>query len=741
LRGISFKEDLSMSNGKILCKRCKKSFISIDNYKKIVNIIKENNLYQFQVYYSLCPICRPRYFSEFMVGNELDKVVPCHHGIKRRKEVFAPVKKDNRLGTIVYKTECFICNQGCDALVHVKNGQVVLVEGDSSSPITKGILCCKGLASKDLLYHPDRIIYPMKRIGGRGEDRWKRIEWDEALDTIVENLKAVEEKYGRDSIVLTTGTNRGWVRYFLRFANAYGKQWIGPGIAQCFYPRMTGQILVTGSNALENPHYDETKCMLIWGCNPTNTWPVKGMGMMEARSRGSKMIVVDPFFTEAASKADIWLQIRPGTDAALALGMLNIIINEELYDKEFVKRWCFGFEELRARVQEYPIERVEEITWVNKDKIKEASRMYATIKPASITQCLSIDQNADTISTSRSIAMLAALTGNIDVPGGNLISMPKRVHERAIDTLSNLLTKEQHERRLGSKEFPFLAGEVCLLQPSAHNYKTWQAVLTGKPYPVKAIYCQGNNMLVSYANTKMVRKALLSLDFLAVADLFMTETARIADIVLPVGTWMERSAVTQNDQTSITHFHLQQKVVQIGECWTDFKILNELAKRLGFSELMFPTDEAYFDFILSPNGMTFEEFKKIGFISVPYSFKKYESNGFNTPSKKIQLYDSRLKDLGFDPLPNYREPSESPISSPEKVKDYPLIITTGGRVPVFRHSELRNIPILREIVPELLVIINPKTANSYGIHNGDIVIIESPSVTLLRFHDNIEAHL
>ncbi len=721
-----FSDDILIGKKDILCKRCGKPFISIQNYQKILKLVEEKGLDRYQIYYELCQFCRAQYFTEKMVGNELDKVTPVKHGIKRRQEIFSPIKRNKRLETTVYKTECFICNQGCDALVHIKDGKVVLVEGDPSSPITKGVLCSKGLASKYLLYHPDRILYPMKRIGKRGEGKWKRIEWNEALDIIVDNLKIIEEKYGKDSILLATGTNRGWVRYFLRFANAYGKQWIGPGIAQCFYPRMTGQILVTGSNALENPHYDETKCMLIWGCNPTNTWPIKGMGMMEARSRGAKMIVIDPLFSEAASKADIWLQLRPGTDAALALGMLNVIINEELYDKEFVEKWCFGFEELKIRVKEYSLEKVEGITWVERNKIREAARTYAQTKPASITQCLSIDQNADTISTSRSIAMLAAITGNIDIPGGNLISMPKKVHERAEDTLSKFLTKEQHEKRLGSKEYPFLAGEVCVLQPSAHNYTTWQAILTGKPYPIKAIYCQGNNMLVSYANTKMVRDAIMSLEFFAVADLFMTETAKVADIVLPVGSWMERSSVTQNDQTSITHFHLQQKVVQIGECWTDFKILNELAKRLGFSDLMFPTDEDYFDFILSPNGMTFEEFKKIGFISVPYSFKKYELRGFNTPSGKIQLYDPRLKELGYDPLPSYREPTESPVNSPEKAKDYPLIITTGGRVPVYRHSELRNIPILREIVPELFASINTKTANKLGLNNGDYIIIESP---------------
>lgn len=711
---------------KISCQRCGDPFISLQNQRKILKIAENKGLDKSHIYFTLCQNCRAQFFAEKMMGNHLERIDRVKHVVKRRHEKFYTIKTDTRLGTKVYKSECFICNQGCDALVHVKDGTVVRVEGDPSSPITKGTLCCKGLASKELLYHPDRLLYPMKRVGKRGEGKWQRIGWDEALDIIAKRLKEIEEKYGKDGIVLATGTNRGWIRHFLRFANAYGKQWIGPGIAQCFYPRMTGQMLVIGSNAIETPHYDQTQCMLIWGVNPTNTWPVKGLGMMEARSRGAKMIVVDPIFTEAASKADMWLQLRPGADAALALGMLHVIINEGLYNKEFVDQWCLGFKELKEWTQQYTPEKVEELTWVSGSKIREAARMYTTTKPASITQCLSIDQNADTISTCRSIAMLAAITGNIDVPGGNLISMPKKIHDRSVDTLSKYLTKEQHEKRLGSERYPFLAGEACILQSSAHNFTVWQAILTSYPYPVRAIYCQGNNMIAGYANTKMVIDALMSLDFFVVADLFMTDTAKIADIVLPVASWMERSAVTQNDQTSIDHFHLQQKVVQLGECWTDFKILNELAKRLGFPERMFPTDEAYLDFLLEPSGMNFEEFKKVGFISVPYSFKKYEAKGFNTPSGKIQLYDLRLKDLGFDPLPSYREPTESPLSAPALSKKYPLIITTGGRVPVFRHSELRNIQILREIVPDLLVSINPKTARELGINNGDTVIIESP---------------
>ncbi len=714
------------TNQQVSCRTCGKFFISSDTQEKILSIARERGQAGLETSFMHCPACRPQLFAGQLIGDRLEQVTKPKRAVKRRIEAVRPMRYDDRLGTTAYKTQCYICNQGCDATVHVKNGEVVLVEGDRSSAVTRGTLCAKGLASRDILYHPDRLLCPMKRAGVRGEGRWERITWDEALDTIADRLRSIEREFGEEGIVLATGTNRGWVRYFMRFTNAYGKQWIGPGIAQCFYPRITGEMLVLGANAMENPHYDGTRCMIIWGCNPTNTWPAKAVHMMEARALGATMIVIDPLFSEAASKADLWLSLRPGTDAALALGMLNVIITEGLYDKAFVEKWCYGFEELAQRAAEYSPERVERITWVPAETIRKAARIYAAAKPASITQCLSIDQNADTISTSRSIAMLAAITGNVDTSGGNAISMLPRMNARSNDGSGAWLSARSHETRLGGKEYPLLAGEACLMTPSAHNHAVWKAIITGEPYPVKAMYCHGSNMLVSYVNTKEVTEALSRLDFLVVADLFMTDTARVADIVLPAASWMERDYVTQNEQTSINNFHLQQKIVQRGECRTDVTILNQVAERLGFADRMFPTEEAYFDFILEPAGLTFDQFKKMGVLSAPYAARKYEAGGFRTPSGKVQLYDERLKALGFDPLPAYREPDESPVSTPSRASEYPLIITTGGRVPVFRHSELRNIPMLREIVPELLASINRKTAEGFGISQGDAIIVESP---------------
>lgn len=534
-----------------------------------------------------------------------------------------------------------------------------MVEGDPSSPVTKGTLCSKGLASRELLYHPGRLRHPLKRAGRKGEGRWNRISWDEALDILADRFQSIERKYGPEAIACATGTSRGWIPTFTRFANAWGKQWTGPGVAQCYAPRAMSQSLTLGGLAIECPDYTKTECMIAWGANPAATWSWKAVGLMEAWGRGAGLIAIDPVLSETASKADTWLQIRPGTDAALSLAMLHVIINEGLFDREFVDKWCIGFDRLRDHVQEYTPGNVEGITWIPRDKIVDAARLYATTKPACISQIVAIEQNADTISTCRAIAMLAAVTGNVDIPGGNVIPMllPMRSVFEPEHGLSHRLTEEQHEKRLGSKEFPLLSDKYNFF-PSAHNAALWKAMVTGHPYPVRALYTHGSNIVLAFANANVVEKALGSLYFFVVADLFMTPTAELADILLPAASWLERNMAQSNLQVSYNHVHLQQKVINLEECWSDAKILGEVAKRLGFGDLMFEREEDYCDFVLCPSGMTWKEFRETGIITIPMVYRKYEKEGFKTPSGKVELYSRQLKDLGFDPLPRYREPAE-----------------------------------------------------------------------------------
>jgi anaerobic selenocysteine-containing dehydrogenase len=678
----------------------------------------------------LCPPCRAQQFAEQTIGQDLERLPRNWPLPKRRSEERKAIRNDARTGATVYKSQCYICNSGCDALVYEKGGEVIRVEGDPSSPITKGTLCCKGLASKEQLYNPERLLYPLKRVGKRGSGHWQRISWDEALDTATEKFRALEEKYGPDSIVLATGTKRGtWCDYFMRFANAWGKQFTSTGWAQCAVPRQLAGLLVLGGSAAECPDFSRSNCILVWGTNPVNNWPHHALAMMEGWAKGAPLIVVDSELRETASKADIWLQPRPGTDSALGLGFLHVIINEGLYDKAFVNRWCEGFEDLCARVQEYPLERVEKITWVPREKIREAARLYATRKPACLMHSCAIEQNADTMSSTLATVTMTAITGNLDIPGGNLFPMFQNLRGRGDPdyTLKHLITAERESRLLGSAKYPLLSSNACLLYPSAHNTTLWKTILSGKPYPIKGMYIHACNLRVNVAHSRQVEEALRSLDFILAVDIMMNPTVEWADIVLPATTWIERDEVTAHQQASINEIQMGQTVVRRGECRTNYAIINDLARRLGVKNMFPPeSDEPFFDFMLEKTGLTWKELKEKGGYVFPDRYRKYERNGFSTPSKKVELANSRMKNLGMDPLPGYREPDESPLSTPELAKEYPLIVTTGGRVAVYRHSEGRNIAILRDLMPNPLMSIHPATARELEILEGDGVEVETP---------------
>jgi anaerobic selenocysteine-containing dehydrogenase len=718
-----------MSNNTV-CKKCGTSWIVPKKLKNILSEAQSSQPKAYEELLSLCPKCRPQAFAEWTIGKELKRVARDWPLAQRRVEERKTVKSDKRTGATVYKSQCYICNSGCDALVFEKDGKVIKVEGDPSSPITKGTLCCKGLASRDQLYHKDRILYPMKRIGQRGDGRWQRISWDEALDTAAERFKEIEKKFGPDSIVLATGTKRGtWPDYLMRFANAWGKQWTSTGWAQCAIPRLSAGGMVLGGPAAECPDFSKTTCILVWGANPPNNWPHQAVHLTDAWSRGVPMIVVDPELRETSSKADIWLQLRPGTDAALGLGFINVIISEGLYDKEFVEKWCIGFDELKARAAEYDLDTVEKITWVPKEKIREAARLYATSKPACMMHSVGIEQNGDTISSCLTTVMLPALTGNLDIPGGNLYPMFQGMRGRddLNYTLKHYITPEREKNIRGSVEYPLLSSNECVLYPTAHNTTLWKTMLDEKPYPVKGIYIHGTHLAVNVANTQQVTDALRSLEFIVVVDILMNPTAELADILLPATTWLERNEVACHIQASYNAIQIGQAVVRQGECRSNYAIMNDLAKRLGV-ENMFPpeSDEPFFNFMIEKTGLTWKTLIEKGGHTFPDVFKKYEKNGFNTPSKKVEFANSKMKKLGVDPLPVHREPSESPISTPELAKEYPLIITTGGRLSMYRHSEGRNIAILRELMPHPLMSINPATAKELGIHDGDEVVVETP---------------
>jgi len=617
-----------------------------------------------------------------------------------------------------------MCHGGCGVLVHVKDDKVVKVVGDPDSPLNKGKICPKGLASVEHLYHPDRLRFPLKRAGRRGAGRWQRISWDEALDTIVRNITTIKAQYGAEAIAVGTGTGRHHFRHVSRFAHALGTpNWCEPGLAQCFIPRIHASFMTYGGFPVCDYYGDvNPACVLVWGHNPV----VSGSdGEIQFRAKacikkGTRLIVVDPRRTSLAEQAEIWLQLRPGTDDALALGMLNVIICEEIYDKAFVDQWTFGFKRLTERIRRYPPEWAEKITEVPADTIRRAARLFAATRPATMEWGVALEHTPNCLQTVRAVAMLPGITGNIDIPGGWIFGTGV-IHD--VPNLVENLSDEARRRRLGADEYRVLAG-VKSFFPSAHIPAVFKAMRTGDPYPVKAFLVFGNNSLVSYANSRKVYASLRNLDFISVMDIYMTPTAELADIVLPAATWLEIDEVVGVPFIAFNYVLAQQKIVAVGQARPDEEVFIDLARRLNLPVGVEPLEDIY-DAQLSKLGINFAQLKEKGWATLPFKYRKYEKKGFRTPSNKVELYATILEKQGYDPLPYYQEPPESPISTPELLNEYPLVLTTGGRTQYFFHSEYRQIPSLRKKDPDPIVEIHPRTADAGGIQDGDRVWIET----------------
>jgi len=625
----------------------------------------------------------------------------------------------------ILKSVCRSCHGGCGALMHVEDGVLVKVEGDPNSPLNKGRLCPIGAVTRDLVYHPDRLHHPLRRKGPRGSGQWERVSWDAALDEIAQRLNAIRKEFGPWSIALGTGTGRHHIRWVSRFGHAMGTpNWCEPGFAQCFHPRVNTCIQTMG----DLPVCDFTgdvpaKVILYWGHNPVHSGPdgETRFNVRDSLAANPKIIVVDPRKTELAEKADLWLRVRPGADDALALAMLNVIIAENLYDQAFVARWTHGFDALAERVKTMTPEWAEPLTWVSADLIRAAARLYAQTRPGILEWGCAIEHTPNCIQTVRALSMLPVLTGDIDVPGGMVFGM------HGIGRFPSLienLTPEASAKRLGADRFKMLGGEGAAL-PAAHIPTLLEAMRTGKPYPIKAFLVFGNNTLTTYANSSQVLESLNKVDFMVNADLFMTPTAELADIVLPAASWPELDQIAGLPTIAGNVVLGQQKVVRVGECKSDEEIFVELARRMELPVGKESVIEVLDQQLKEGLGIDFAQLTEKGFVKVPFRYRKYETDGFKTPTGKIELYSTRLEAMGYDPLPNYQEPPESPLSRPDLAQDFPLVLTTGGRIPFYFNSEHRQIAKLRRAYRDPKAEIHPDTAKRFGIAEGDWMWIET----------------
>jgi anaerobic selenocysteine-containing dehydrogenase len=620
----------------------------------------------------------------------------------------------------VLKSTCGLCQIGCGILVYINdNNHVVKIEGDPESPLNHGVLCPKGLASLEYLYHPDRLTCPLKRLGKRGEGKWKPIGWSDALDTVAKNLAKSRDKNGVESVAFITGSFKGGCqeRYLQRFCNLFGSpNFIGQGHV-CFAPRIFASNITYGFYAIPDFDYPPVS-ITVWGKNlPENLHHVE-QRLAKAVEHGAKMMVINPRNIGGAEKADIWLKPRPASDLALALGMINVIIYNDLYDKAFVKEWTMGFDELKTHVRDFTPDRVADLTWVSAEMITKAAKFYSTNKPSCLQWGNAIDQGVNSFQTARALCILRAITGNLEIPGGDVRWLSPPVNPLSPEfSLPEKISPEIRQRRVTAMN------KIIPIFPYSLPQDLIKAIRFGDPYPIQAVYVQGCNPLITYSNAQETYQAFLDLDFLAVADMFITPTAALADIVLPVASYLEYDGLVV-PLYSLPVALIQQKGTRIGECRSDYEILRDLAQRLGFGEYFWDTEEQCLDSLLAPSGISFNEFKKIAALVGTKLYRSYSSQGFPTPSGKIELYSKQLQEWGFDPLPSYYEPPETPYSEPELAKKYPLVLTSGKR-GCYRHSSGRQIPSLRGVHPEPVVHIHPQTAKNLGIANQDWVYIET----------------
>lgn len=651
---------------------------------------------------------------------------------------------------VIIKTPTGLCkmcdHDQCQVKCIIENGRLVRTESmPAGNPWTAWFKvegCRKQQNIVELVYHPARLNYPLKRKGARGDNKWQRISWDAALDEIAEKLERLRKEYGAETLAAICGFyNEQWD--IGRFMHLFGS----PNIESCD-ARICGgleaflNVVTYGGVAHYGPCEPEhTKLLVVWAGRPSITNPIK----WERGRKVEKLIIVDPRRTDETRRADFHLQLRPGTDAALGLGWLHVIIGEELYDKEFVEKWCHGFDRLKERVQKYPPQVVEEITWVPKEQIIESARLYARTKPAYIqwgTASGYFGLNAGEAERVR--CALRAITGNLDVPGGNVFLPPHNfVPTLAELELPDALPEEQKKKTLGaaSGRFRVMSWEGFELLKNKKNVRAWvirgaplpaifHAMKHGDPYPVKAAIMLGCNPIVTVSNSRGVYEALSKLELLVFSEVVMTPTSVLADYVFPVTMWIERPQISflEHQNHMITGLRvLPKKVEGQFDRGDDYDLFRGLGIRLGQEE-HWPwkdLDECY-DWRFSKINMSFEEFvEKEGWRTRPLEYRSYEKRGgFNTPTGKVELYSTIFEKLGYDPLPDYEEPAESPVRTPELAAEYPyILISTKPRV--FLHSSHRYSEGLRRHHPEAFCEIHPETAAKHGIKEGDYFWIET----------------
>ncbi|MCL6583070.1 MAG: molybdopterin-dependent oxidoreductase [bacterium] len=656
-------------------------------------------------------------------------------------------------------SSCYFCtSKGCAMKVMVDGERIERVVVDTKAPVTPEGFCVRPTLAREYQEHPFRLNYPLKRRAERGANQWEEISWDQAFDEIAAKLASIRQRYGAESLATSSGTGRGaWDFAKSRFMNLFGSPNRFGAVTICYGPRSMVWFTTFGGSVVPDQKPDKTKLAVLWGRNPHEGGPSTWHSFKKAKQFGARTMVVDPRCTEPARQADWWVQLKPGTDAALALGLMQVIIEEGLYDREFVDSHTFGFSQLRERVKEYPPERVAKITGLSAWKVRETARFLAAHQPSTMVIGVAAEHSApNSIQSVRAINLLFAIVGSIDREGGNLITGPCSgfIPDAAME-LNHMLSPQQRAKQIGSDRFRLLSypgwelveeqmrkkwGErhpaAVYLNCLAHAPSVFRAMLTEKPYPVKALIVTASNPLLSYPNTGLVYKALLATELLVTFDITWTPTALISDYVLPAACWLERpdmgnfASAGAYPLVQIGEAALPARVPGKYERLNDYEFWRGLGLRLGQEEYWpWETFEQVWEYRLRE----IMDRREVKTLSEFIHQQRWEldtpkaglcSQGpLATPSGKVELYSTIFERLGYDPLPDYLEPDKL---DDETRRQYPLLNISGCRTIPFHHSEFRHVQGFRRLHPEPIVEIHVDLARRKGIADGDWVWIETP---------------
>jgi len=645
-------------------------------------------------------------------------------------------------------TNCRMCGYLCALTANIEDDRVVSVEPDPSrypydASLMKG--CSRWSCNPEILGHPLRVNYPLKRVGDRGSGKWEQISWNQAVDEIAGRLSELKNRYGAETLATSIGGPHASYWPMHRFLNLFGSP-NNVGIGQiCWNPAIWINTLTFGWPIENELDPELTKCAIVWGTNPAESdnsyfW----RSILRFVRNGGTLIVVDPRRTRTAAVAKYWVPIKPATDSALALALLNVIIREKLYDGECVKRWCAGFSEVATHVAQYTPERCAEITGIDPEQIGEVARLFAMRHPSTILHGRGIDQiGANSIATHQAVAILKAITGNVDIKGANhLGEMPDFVPEVDLE-LSDRLPEAQKRKQLGRDRVllqTYSGYEQVLFQTmaagkrlpkryltSAHPNLVWRAMLTGEPYPIRAMVVMGSNPLLTQADSKLIYGALKSLDLLVVLEYFKNPTAMLADYIMPSAGGMERPVIQTNAGVANLAYGGPAAVAPHFERHADFDFWRELGVRLGqSSDWPWENFEQALDDIFQSVGLTWKEFCDTGLYVSERNYAKHaqidpktgKALGFTTPTGEIELYSPTLDHLGYARLPEHKFVS---LADPE----FPLELITGARWQPFYASSYRQIEKLRAIHPRPWAEMSATTLATLGVEDGADVWVET----------------